>query len=263
MQYKNFTVISLLLLSSCTKEINIDLNSSDAKIVIEGNISNEVGPYYVKLSKSVNFSESNIYPPISNAIVVISDNVGTIDTLIEEVSGTYKTQKTIGVPGNTYNLTVFIDGNKYTATSKMPIPVKLDSLKFGSFSGFGGDDSTYTVIPVFRDPESYGNNYRFIQTVDGELDKSYIIFNDNATNGIVNQRPIFSSDVDVRKNSEVKVEMRCVDPETYLYFYSLSQIAGNGPGGGTTPSNPPTNITGDVMGIFSAYSTQTITQIAP
>ena len=52
------------MLAACTKEIDIDLNSSNPQTVIEGNISDEPGPYIVKISKTVNYSESNNYPPI-------------------------------------------------------------------------------------------------------------------------------------------------------------------------------------------------------
>jgi len=248
--------------SSCTKEINIDLNSSDPKIVIEGDITDEPGPYFVKISKTVNFSEANNYPGVSNALVIVSDNTGTIDTLSDMGSGIYKTAKIVGTPGNTYNLSVTIDGKSYSASSTMPAKVSLDSIRFNLFSGPGGSTDNYTVIPVFLDPATRGNAYRFLQTVDGELDGSYIVINDYVTNGTVNQRPIFSQGVEAKLGKSITVEMRCIDAATYTYFYALSQIAGGGPGGGTTPSNPPNNISGNMaLGLFTAYTTQKVTQI--
>ena len=52
-------LFSILFLSNCTQVIDIDLNNSDPKIIVEGSITNEAGPYFVKLSKSVNFDQSN------------------------------------------------------------------------------------------------------------------------------------------------------------------------------------------------------------
>jgi hypothetical protein len=255
--------LTTLTLASCTKEIEIDLNSSDAKIVIEGDITDEPGPYFVKLSKTVNFSDAGNYPAVSNALVVIADDRGTIDTLTETTKGTYSTARIVGTPGTTYKLTVEAEGRTYHATSTMPLKVPLDSLRFNVFSAPGSSDN-YTVIPVFLDPDSKGNCYRFIQKVNDETDKSYIVVNDNVANGTVNQRPIFSRDLEVKSGADVTIEMRCIDPNAYLYFYSLAQIAGNGPGGGTTPSNPPNNITGNgALGLFAAFSVQKVSQKAP
>jgi hypothetical protein len=57
-------------------------------------------------------------------------------------------------------------------------------------------------------------------------------------------------------NDFVSVEMQCISSPTYLYYYSLRQISGAGAGGGTTPSNPPSNIMGGALGLFSAHTVQ-------
>jgi hypothetical protein len=253
---------SVILLTACEKEINIDLNNSDPKIVIEGAVSNAAGPYYVRVSKTVKFSAGNEVSPVTGSIVSISDNLGNTETLIEASPGLYATNSTTGVPGRTYNLSVSAEGEVYTASSTMPLQVALDSLMFLPFSGPGGVN-VYLTIPMFTDPQDFGNNYRFILTVNNVTDNSYIIANDNSTNGDANRRPIFSPNALIESADSVQVEMRCLDRASYDYFYTLSQIAGNGPGGGTTPSNPPNNISGNALGIFSAYTTQTKKQQVP
>jgi hypothetical protein len=60
----------------------------------------------------------------------------------------------------------------------------------------------------------------------------------------------------VKLNDIVSVEMQCITRPTYLYYYTLNQQSGSGPGGGTTPANPPTNIQGGALGIFSAHTVQ-------
>jgi hypothetical protein len=78
-------------------------------------------------------------------------------------------------------------------------------------------------------------------------------------NGKINQRPLNNrnEDLTVKLNDSVAVEMQCISPATYVYFYTLTQQSGAGPGGGTVPSNPPNNITGGALGLFSAHTTQT------
>jgi hypothetical protein len=51
--------------------------------------------------------------------------------------------------------------------------------------------------------------------------------------------------------------MQCISQSAHLYFYTLNQQSGAGPGGGTAPSNPPNNINGGALGLFSAHSSQT------
>jgi hypothetical protein len=253
-------ISTIVLLSSCEKEIEIDLNSSDPQIVIEGNITDAPGPYFVKITETVNFSDGNNYPPVSNALVIISDNTGIADTLTETSNGIYKTNILNGQPGKNYNLSVTIEDKNYYAVSAMPQKTNLDTLRFIPFDGPGGDNR-FSVIPIFTDPTFVGNNYRFLLTVNGIVAKSYILFNDNVNNGNINQRPIFDRNAKINMGDSVKVEMRCIDLNTFTYFYTLSQIAGNSPRNSTTPSNPPNNITGNkALGYFSAHTVQTRTQ---
>ncbi len=72
---KNAFVVAIaaLILTSCESVIDLDLNSTAPRIMIEGNITNEVGPYQVQLSQTVNFSETNDFPGISEALVIITD----------------------------------------------------------------------------------------------------------------------------------------------------------------------------------------------
>jgi hypothetical protein len=256
-------IITFFLFSSCTKEIDIDLNNSSPQIVIEGNISDEPGPYIVKLSKTVNFSDANNYPPVAGALVIISDNTGVTDTLTETVSGLYQTHSITGTQGNTYTLKVIAEGKQYDAVSTMPSKVNLDSIQFNLNTEPGESENTFAVVPLYLDPAEFGNSYRFFFSANGVADKSYQVSNDNIGNGYINQQPFFSDDIKFYDGDTVKVTMLCIDVSTYNYYYTLSQIAGGGPIGGATPSNPPSNITGNkALGIFSAYTTQTKTDIA-
>jgi hypothetical protein len=253
---KNIIILatSLFFLSSCEKVIDLPLDDNNTKIVIEGNITNQVGPYFVKVTKSVNFTETNNYPPITNATVVVTDNVGQRDTLTYTANGNYKTNTLQGIAGRSYNLSVIAEGKTYTATSAMPLKVTLDTLRPIPIT-FGGTINT-EVIPIFTDPIALGNNYQFLLYRNKLLDKSYNVTNDNVNNGLQNQRPIFSNDFDYEVGDTATVEMRCIDAVVYNYYFTLAQMANNGPGGGTTPSNPPNNISNGALGIFSTHTTE-------
>ena len=155
------TIFLLALLSlaglSCEKVVDIDLNSSDPHIVIEGNIDDSSVPSIVKLSQTVNYDEPNAFPPISGATITLLDNLGNADSLTESSPGTYSGSNIQGIPGRTYTLTVLADGKEYFATSTMPSPVQIDSLTV-STRAFGRN--TGKVVNVnFQDPPNEKAGY--------------------------------------------------------------------------------------------------------
>jgi hypothetical protein len=116
-----------MILSSCTEVIDIDLNSSDPQIVIEGSVSTS-GESVIKITESVNFDESNDFPKVRNAIVEISDNLGNSEILLESSEGIYSTYSFGGVEGRTYSLNVQIDDKTLESVSNIPNHVSFDSL---------------------------------------------------------------------------------------------------------------------------------------
>jgi hypothetical protein len=249
-----FFLTTITLLSSCEEVIELELGNTQNNIVIEGNINNLPGPYYVKLTRTVNVNQPSVFPVIENAQVIISDNVGQSESLIYVGDGVYQTQNLQGIEGRTYSLEVNVDGATYMAQSTMPTLVKLDSLKIQKFA-FAGIE-TNSILPVFTDPKGLRNYYKFVLKVDGVQDNSFDVENDNITDGSVNQRPVQTQTLEILSGSVVEVEMRSIDAATYLYYYTLNQTTDGGPGGGTTPSNPPNGISGGALGLFSAYTSQ-------
>jgi hypothetical protein len=252
--------IALTTFMSCEKVIDIDLNTTDSKVVIEGIVTDQNEPFIVTINKTVNFSDANNYPTISKATVTIADDAGNNEVLTETVAGTYKGKKLVGVSGRTYTLTVNAEGKTYTAKSTIPSKVSLTDLKFEIAPRPGSADDRYIIFPQFLDPKGTGNNYRFIQSTTKKIDKTVIVANDNIEDGKPNARPIVSQEFEILSSDTVTVEMHCIDEAAYDYFYSLTQSAGNGPGGGATPANPITNIQGGALGYFAAYTVQKLTK---
>jgi hypothetical protein len=247
-----FSGLVVLLLSGCEKVIDLDLKEEGNKIVIEGEINNGSGPYSVHITQSVPFTQSSIYPVIDDAFVVLHDDAGQRDTLQLNPEGFYQTKQIKGIPGRTYTLDVSIAGTTYSASSKMPNPVNLDMLNVTTFEFLG--EVQKAIVPIYTDPLEIGNSYRKIMYVNNQLDKIWEISNDNVNNGGTNQQPIFGSTFELATGDNVKVVLQCIDPNVYNYFFTLSEISDGGPGGGITPTNPPNNFSGGVLGIFSACS---------
>ena len=246
-----------LLGFSCQQVIDIELNDADAALVIEANISDQPGPYTVTLTKSVSFSDPNVFPGVSGAFVTVSDDNGNMDTLIETSAGVYVSNSFQGIAGRNYTVRVVSDGITYTANSFMPAPVTLDSLVLESSGGFGG--SQYYIIPQWQDPVGTGNHYRCIEYVNGERVGAFL-YDDAFSDGLVNGQPLLNFETELEAGDTVRVEMQCIDPAVYLYFYSMEQTANNAT---AAPANPESNFDNDALGYFNAHTVSVRTVVIP
>ena len=251
--------IAVFIISSCQKVITIDLNSTNIKLAIEGNVSDQAGTYSVQLSQTVNYDQYNVFPAVTGATVNISDNVGNSETLIETTPGMYVTSSLVGTVGRTYNVSVTSGGKNYITSSLMANPVAIDTIIVDSTGvfGTGGQQSTTnkkvrTVRVKFKDPAGINNYYRLIETVNGKAKTNIYITSDNLRDGIQISTTL-SRDTTVHKGDSVGVMLLCIDKYVYTYFRTLNQISGGGTGLQTsTPDNPTTNFSNSPLGYFSA-----------
>lgn len=260
-----FGLLSLSLLA-CEKEISVDLNTADPKIVVEATLNDQETLATVKLSKTVNFSDPNAYPAVSGAEVVIVDNMGNTWVCTETAPGIYQNTQLRGVVGQTYTLKITTaDDQMFTAESTLPAPVPVDSISIveSTFPGAGNDTTSYFVIPRYLDPIGVQNNYRFIQSLNGAKDPTIIVRNDNVFIGKVNEQPLFSQDLEIHSGDVLDIEMMGIDRGVYDYFFSLSQSVSNSPDASGVPGNPVSNISGGALGYFSAFSIQKFTVVIP
>ena len=238
--FKLFLVFSLV---SCTKVISVNLNNANANIVIEGIVSDAPGPYEVKLTQTVNFSDPNVFPPV----------------LKEMLPGTYVTQKLLqGFIGHTYQLSVLSNGKQYTASSTMPEKVNLDSVSFYSTNIFGTKSSS--AIANFQDPAGIANYYTFTEYVNGQAISQAFNFSDRLSDGKYIRRQLFNDSSYINPGDQVSIEMHCVDNQVWQYFNTLGQARGNN-SQAITPANPLTNISNNALGYFSAQTVQSALSI--
>lgn len=254
-----FIIVAALMFSSCTKIIELDLNTSDPQIVVDAHLSDDpTDKATVRLSKTVNFSATNTFPPLSSAVVFIKNRTtGEVDTLKETSAGLYRGSKLVGKVGHTYDLTIQTGGKTITASSTIPRKVSLDSISALKQSFFG--NSNISLIPRYVDPKGIGDNYRFIMSVNGKVLKDIFTFNDELSDGGLNGRPLFGGggeDEAIKVGDTVTLEMQGIDAPNYLYFTSMAEGSGGPNSDSATPTNPVTNLNGAILGYFSAYSTQ-------
>ena len=247
----------LVLLFSCEKVIHLDLKNAGAKIVIQGNVYDQPGPYTVKISSSVSFDASSSYPPITGARVVISDNINQSELLTESSSGTYVTSKLKGLPGRTYTLSVKTGTDSYQASAVMPYAVGIDSIYFAT-SPFSGE--VQTAIS-FRDPIFSVDYYRMVYFINKIQQKPFYVIDDELFPGVQIHYALSSrnSDIKLKQGDQVMVWLESVDPGVYEYF----RTAGSDSGESASPANPVSNISNGALGYFNACTVRKISAVVP
>jgi hypothetical protein len=260
---KPYLISGLMILSlcGCKKIIDVKLKNSDVQLVITGEVNNRKGPYKVSISKSVNFSEDNDFPPVSDAFVTIKGN-GITDTLSEHEPGIYFTHKINGQPGKKYTLHVAADGKVFTASSVMPQPVRIDSITF-----LMGENKNLYAVVNFQDPPGIENFYQFIEYADGRRftnGRGNSVFSDRLSDGRHISTVLYDDTTDIRAGISLTVQMNCIDKPVYNYLQQLLQISSNGGSfSNPSPTNPASNIIGGALGYFSANTITTKTVELP
>jgi len=235
--------------------MGVELNENTGKIVIEGEVHDGVGPYYVKLSTSTSFSNNNTFTPYTPSSVIISDNEGNRDSLIKYADGIYQTTTLRGKVGNTYYLTVKDNSNTYLAQSTLNSSPNIDSFYL---SYFLTAENIYPSI-VFNDPVDIQNNYRYFVRKNNQPAEYMYVFDDKLINGTKWRLSAFREKYKVGDSCEFV--MLGIDKPNWEYFNILvqNQAVTSGGNENAAPTNPPSNITGgEVLGYFSAHSRKSV-----
>lgn len=261
--YLNLLPVIAVALASCEKVIDIDLNDAEKKYVIEGVLTDEAGSARVLISQTKNFSDDNQFAGVADAVVTITDNEGNISALQETSAGVYQSETLTGENGKSYTLLAEVNGNTFTASAVMPAKVNMDSLYITEEYLFG--EIRKTVNVQYQDPPGIGQSYRFVEYVNGARKKGIFIRNDDYTDGNLSLVQIWSpgddEDDKIQSGDAIEVQMLCIDPFVYKYWYSFLSGGASGDGNPASPANPVSNIRGGALGYFSAHTLQTETVV--
>lgn len=251
-------LLTALTVPACKKVIQVDLHSVAPQLVIEGDVTNGPAPYYVHISRTVDFSAANDFPPVTNAVVRLTDTTnGISDSMIQTSPGLYKSVEVGGVQHHTYMLQVSVDGKQYMALSTMPGIVHLDSVTFAQNIGFD-NKLEINAVAAFQDPPGPGNYYQFTESLDGRVIPDIFVFEDRLSDGRYISYPLYNDSSYLQPGDTLTVTMNCIDKNNYNYFFQLMNVAGNNNFQSATPTNPISNLSNGALGYFSAHTTQRI-----
>jgi hypothetical protein len=243
------TIISSTL-TGCEKVINLELKDSEPVIVIYGEINDQAENQYVRISKTYNFTDPNKFNAVSGARVIVTSQTGSVINFSEITPGVYQSPRFRGRTGVTYSLDVTVEGKKYSAMSKMPEKVFLDSLNFREVSFFG-KNSTH-LVANFLDPVGIQNQYRYLLSIKNKIEED-LVSEDRFNDGNEVANTIYHELNDLEKGDEIELDLQCIDRNVYRYFYAFGQNVGEG-GPPVAPANPPSNFSNGALGIFSVHT---------
>lgn len=249
-------------MTACEEVIDLDLGNSQPKIVMEGLITTDTGPYQLTISQSVDFGETNDFPPVVGAVVTVTDEDGNSEVFREAADGVYNTIDLQGERGKTYRMDVEYAGEFYSASSTIPgTRVPIDSLAYEFMEESLFVKEGYYITAYLTDPAIEVNYYRIKVFVNGEpyyfeigdntfKDDNLWYFNDQFFDG--KQMDIeFPHTLQV--GDKVELELYQVDKSTYDYYRTLGELGGIG---GVAPANPLSNWSNEALGYFGAVSVE-------
>ena len=166
-------LLYVLLVVSCVTPYQPDTVSISSGLVVEGEITDQPGPYTVKLTRTADYSFKSLNLLETGATVTISDNQGHQEILREQsTGGIYQTGATglRGVVGQIYKVTIKTKNGKVyeSAPERLSAAPPIQKLYYDySIEPTG---TTYArrqgwnVYLDTKDPEATGNYYRWTWT---------------------------------------------------------------------------------------------------
>ncbi|PWH87085.1 DUF4249 domain-containing protein [Brumimicrobium oceani] len=253
------TFLFLLTATSCQKVIDLKVDDTEPKIVLEARYDATKEEVWVRISKTIDVFSAENYPQIKGAQVEIIDENGVSTPLADQGDGTYLFENYVPIFDSEYAIKIVVDGETYEASDYLKNVVPLDSLstEFQEASAFS--EEGYVVFMNATDP--FGSNYYgAIRKVNGEYRKELgdeFLFDDSFSEGNTQSVPIFSELYQV--GDTVQIELNSYSEKTYNYLNQLRAIA-SGSEVSAAPANPVNQWSKEALGHFSAfgYDTKTI-----
>ena len=249
-------VVMIAFLSvACEEVIELDLNSANPMVVVEGNININT-PAWVKITYSTDYFDAekpNVEP---NATVIITDSDGQSETLEYAEDGLYQGHELLGKANTHYTVTIEIDDLEYEATTTLNAPSEILEVSFEEtiMQKPGQDSTSYTISMNFTD-DPVAKNYYMIKFNSNGINavNSYFLVDDisygNA--GLIEYTPLRSN---FSANDEVIIELFSIDEDTYIYYSEMNNSNGDSMLSSSTPFTPNSNFGSNVLGYFAAWS---------
>jgi hypothetical protein len=264
-------IVVMLTAAACTEKIDVKLDSTYTRLVVDGSIGTDTSAYAVNLTKTSDYFYNGPAPRVVNAIVTLTDGDTTFTLQESEpgVSGVYLTDPGFhGVIKKDYQLQVrlaeAIAGTQdYTAECRLNPVTRLDSIQ-AVFQPDWSKDGFWEIRVFAQEPGDEKNYYLFQLYRNGTLltdtISKYMTSDDTYFNGnyIAGATAMYLDNADsnqsIRAGDHIVVKMSGITKEYYDFIYQVQMSGFNIPFFSSPPANVVGNISGEGVGFFAAYS---------
>lgn len=244
-------LIGILTFVSCEDIIELDLQDTAPRIVIEGTLNMTTNTAQVIFTKSNGFYDDATPIAISGVIAVLQNESGTAIMLSENEPGIYIAENVVAKPGEKWSIEIESEGVFYTASTTAPYPATLDTLIVQIEQRPIGNEIEVRMFSEWEDEAGVPNFYRLRPYQNDTLiTQSFSLTNDDFSDGKRIRTPIMQ---EFEAGKLIKIELLSVDENYYRYFLELSSVVGNGLTG-SNPYNPIGNFDNNALGYFGIFS---------
>lgn len=260
--YNILKMLFLFSLTACTEKIDLQLDTSYTRLVVEGYVSNLPGEQRVLLTTTSSYQSNEPPPRVTDADVTIASS-DTIWQLEETESGVYRyLGEEVGVVGETYDLQItlqepIIEETTFMASTTMQNVGVIDSVKVVYENQFGRE--YLSLIGWAQNPP--GPDYYIFKKylngvcMDSLLSDWFIIDDRFSAGSYLAEMPIGYIDLEenaVEIGDTIMVEAVSISEDYYRFLIEANNESGMiMPGFSGPPANVVGNISGDVWGYFA------------
>ncbi len=260
-----------ILFTACTERIDISLDETYTRLVVDGGISNDTGAYGIYLTKTADYFFNEPAPRVVNAVAWLTD--GSNEYLLSETdpgfSGLYQTDSSFaGQIGKTYTLNIELpekidDRTQYSSSCKMISVARLDSIAVTFQPDWGkkgfweiklwaqdpGDEVNYYMFHYYRNDTLMTDSIWKVSITDDRYFNGNYIY--GATAVYINNDHYWET---LRPGDKVKLQMSGITKEYYNFISQVREAGYSIPFFSGPPANVIGNISDGAVGFFSAYS---------
>ncbi len=270
-------LFALAFILSCTERIDLPLDESEVRLVVEGSITTNTSVHTVYLTETTNYYYNQKPPAVTGAEISINDGE-TITRLSENSPGVYQTSADFkGEVGMTYTLNIRllkpIGGfSEFSASSVMKPVTSLDSVATKFYEDFG-EQGLWEVTCWFQDEpktdfyrfDLYRNNKLITYKLEKWLVTDDKFFNgDYVKGGVVTYLDQNSDNEKLNSGDTLVAEMSAITREYYNYIQDAqAELRGSNPLFSGPGANIRGNISNGAIGFFAAYPVSSFKIMVP
>ena len=260
-----FILLTSLLFWSCEETVLLDLEQSTPRLIVEGQVTNQPGYQYVRLTRSVGFYDTGDSPAVDDATISVTDNLGNEVQFIhnpgnksDSVGYYLPAASFTGVVGRSYTLSINADGQLYEAKDDLQPVTSIDSLTYrisdSEKEDPKDDGKFYEVLFYAKEPQDrvdyYLLKYYRNDSLTVYFDTDIYYADDDVLGENIDGLP---SPVYYAPGDTARVEMYSISRNGYVFYNDLQSLL-NSDGGlfSQPPSNSRTNLSNGALGFFQA-----------